>query len=76
MFLQSEDVENTGEAAQEAREAVETVDTAGVVKPQPRHEARQQEEAQSADQASSQAQHYSKVRLQQNICYGADADSS
>ena len=76
LFLHSEDVEDTGEATQETGEAVETVDTAGVVKPQPRHEARQQEEAQSADQASSQAQHYGKVRLQQNICYGADADSS
>ena len=55
---------------------MEAVDTAGVVEPQPRHEARQEEEAQGADQTSSQTQRYSKVRLQQNICYGADADSS
>ena len=31
LFLHSEDVENTGEGTQEAREAVEAVDTAGVV---------------------------------------------
>ena len=55
MFLHSEDVEDTCEATQEAGEAVETVDTAGVVEPQPRHHARQQEEAQGADKTSSEA---------------------
>ena len=65
MFLQSQDVESTSEATQEAGEAVEAVDTAGVVEPQPGvQQGRQEEEAEGADQTSSQAQRYSKVRLQ------------
>ena len=67
LFLQTQNVENTGEAAQEAGEAVKTVDTAGVVKPQPGHERRQEEEAQGTDQTCSEAQEDSKVRLQQDI---------
>ena len=67
LFLQTQDVENTGEAAQEAREAVKTVDTAGVVEPQSGHERRQEKEAQGGDQTCCEAQEDSKVGLQQDI---------
>ena len=77
VLLQSQGVENTGQTAQEAGEAVEAVDTAGVVEPQPGvQQAREEEEAEGADQTSCQAQQYSQVGLQQDICYGPDTDSS
>ena len=68
LFLHSEDVEDTGEATQETGEAVETVDTAGVVESQPRHQGRQEEEAEGGDQTSSQAEQDSQVGLQQDVC--------
>ena len=55
---------------------METVDTAGVVESQPRHQGRQEEEAEGGDQTSSQAEQDSQVGLQQDVCQGADADSS